>query len=45
MSNFLNTEFSKAIQNTQKITGTTGWYVPGYYEMQFYKKYLKEEGS
>jgi len=39
------TEFSKAIQNTQNITGTTGWYVPGYYEMQFYKKYLKEEES
>ena len=39
------TEFNKVIQNTQDITKTTGWYIPGYYEMQFYKNYLKKEES
>lgn len=36
-------EFDKAIQKTEEDTGTTGWYVPGHYEMQFYEKYLKSE--
>ena len=36
-------EFSKVIQNTQDKTGTTGWYVPEFYEMQFYKKFLEEK--
>jgi len=39
------TEFSRAIQKVEEDTGTTGWYVPGYYEMQFYKDYLKDEES
>jgi len=39
------TEFDKAIQNAEEVTGTTGWYVPGYYEMQFYQKHLKTEES
>lgn len=38
-------ELNKAIQKTEEVTGTTGWYVPGYYEMQLYQKYLKTEES
>ena len=36
-------EFYKAIQKTEEDTGTSGWYIPDYYEMQFYKKYLKND--
>lgn len=38
-------ELNKAVQKTEEVTGTTGWYIPGYYEMQFYKKYFKNEKS
>ena len=36
-------EFDKAIQKTEEDTGTSGWYIPDYYEMQFYKKYLNND--
>ena len=39
------TEFSKAIKKAEEVTGTTGWYVPGYYEMQFYQNHLNSEDS
>lgn len=36
-------EFDKAIKKVKKFTETDGWYIPGYYEMQFYKKHLKDK--
>ena len=38
-------QLSTAIQKTEEVTGTTGWYVPDYYEMQNYKNYLKTKKS
>jgi len=34
-----------AIQKTEKITGASGWYIPDWYEMQFYREYLKNKKS
>jgi len=39
------TELNKAVQKAEEVTGTTGWYIPGYHEMQFYQKHLKNEKS
>ena len=39
------TELNRAIQKAEEVTETTGWYVPGYYEMQFYQKHLNSEES